>query len=124
MRSRWSRTDLQAGQPFPHDRIFALVRPGAPDRHHSSDSGRKKGLFVMLMLEEALARVQTTLDVETLRLDDHAGRTPAALQAELDDEAARAKVEEVDLATCADASQRAAPGSFAPAAISWTSRTT
>ena len=27
---RFPRVDLQAGKPFPHDRIFALVRPGAP----------------------------------------------------------------------------------------------
>ena len=48
----------------------------------------------MLMLEEALARVQTTLDVETLRLtiaqDDR-----QLIVADLSDEAARAKVEEI-----------------------------
>ena len=61
------RVDLQARKPFPHDRIFALVRPGAPFDTIRPTWG-KKGLFVMLMLEEALARVQTMLDVETLRL--------------------------------------------------------
>ena len=87
------RTDLQARQPFPHDRIFALVRPGAPFDTIRPTWG-KKGLFVMLMLEEALARVQTTLDVETLRLTiTQDGRQ--LVTADLDDEAARAKVEEV-----------------------------
>ena len=87
------RTDLQAREPFPHDRIFALVRPGAPFDTIRPTWG-KKGLFVMLMLEEALARVQTTLDVETLRLTiTQDGRQ--LVTADLDDEAARAKVEEV-----------------------------
>ncbi|HEY3892284.1 MAG TPA: aminotransferase class I/II-fold pyridoxal phosphate-dependent enzyme [Bradyrhizobium sp.] len=85
--------ELQARKPFPHDRVFALVRPGAPfDTSHPKWG--KKGLFVMLMLEEALARVRTLLDVETLQLtitqDDH-----LLLVADLNDEEARAKVEEI-----------------------------
>ena len=58
---------LEADKPFPHDRIFALVRPGAPiDR--DDPKWAKKGLFVMLMLEENLARVNTALDLDSLRL--------------------------------------------------------
>ena len=62
-----TRVDIQAKKPFPLDRIFALVRPGAPYDIGQPRWG-KKGLFVMLMLEEALARVRTTLDVETMQL--------------------------------------------------------
>ena len=62
-----TRVDISAKKPFPFDRIFALVRPGAPFDIGQPRWG-KKGLFVMLMLEEALARVRTTLDVETLQL--------------------------------------------------------
>jgi len=87
------RIELQAKKPFPHDRVFALVRPGAPFDTHDPKWG-KKGLFVMLMLEEALARVRTTLDVETLKLtitqDNH-----QLVVADLNDEADRAKVEEI-----------------------------
>jgi GntR family transcriptional regulator / MocR family aminotransferase len=87
------RVELQAKKPFPHDRVFALVRPGAPfDTSHPKWG--KKGLFVMLMLEEALARVHTTLDVETLQLtitqDNH-----QLIVADLNDEQARARVEEI-----------------------------
>ena len=88
-----TRVALQAKQPFPHDRVFALVRPGAPFDTIRPQWG-KKGLFVMLMLEEALARVQTSLDVETLHLtvtqDDR-----QLVVADLQDEAARTKVEEI-----------------------------
>jgi GntR family transcriptional regulator/MocR family aminotransferase len=87
------RAELQARQPFPHDRVFALVRPGAPFDTVQPKWG-KKGLFVMLMLEEALARVQTTLDVETLRLTIKQDNRQL-LVADLDDEGGRAKVEEV-----------------------------
>jgi GntR family transcriptional regulator/MocR family aminotransferase len=88
-----TRIELEARKPFPHDRVFALVRPGAPFDTNDPRWG-KKGLFVMLMLEEALARVRTTLDVETLRLtitkDNH-----QLIVADLKDEGARAKVEEI-----------------------------
>jgi GntR family transcriptional regulator / MocR family aminotransferase len=86
------RVKLQAKKPFPHDRVFALVRPGAPFDTVDPKWG-KKGLFVMLMLEEALARVRTTLDVETLRLTI-AQDNRQLMVADLDDEAARAQVEE------------------------------
>ena len=56
---------LQTGQIFPHDRAFALARPRSPIDAQNAKWG-KKGLFVMLMLDEALARVRTHLDVETL----------------------------------------------------------
>lgn len=88
-----SRVDVQSKMPFPQDRIFALVRPGAPFDIHQPRWG-KKGLFVMLMLEEALARIRTTLDVETMHLtvmqDNH-----RLLVADLNDDIARTKVEEL-----------------------------
>ena len=84
---------MQAKKPFPHDRVFALVRPGAPFDTSEPKWG-KKGLFVMLMLEEALARVRTSLDVETLQLtitqDNH-----QLIVADLNQDAARARVEEI-----------------------------
>jgi GntR family transcriptional regulator / MocR family aminotransferase len=49
-----TRVDIEAKKPFPLDRIFALVRPAAPYDIGQPRWG-KKGLFVMLMLEEALA---------------------------------------------------------------------
>jgi GntR family transcriptional regulator / MocR family aminotransferase len=87
-----TRIDLEARKPLPFDRIFALVRPGAPFDTSEPKWG-KKGLFVMLMLEEALARVRSSLNVETMQLtitqDNH-----QLLSADLRDEAARAQVEE------------------------------
>jgi GntR family transcriptional regulator/MocR family aminotransferase len=62
-----SSVTLEAKMPFPQDRIFALARPGAPIDPHEP-RWAKKGLFVMLMLDEALARVNTHLDVDTQRL--------------------------------------------------------
>ena len=59
--------ELAAEKPFPHDRTFAFARPGSPIDPDAPRWG-KKGLFVMLMLDEALARVQTHLDVATLTL--------------------------------------------------------
>ena len=85
--------DLQAKKPFPHDRVFALVRPGAPFDVSQPRWG-KKGLFVMLMLEEGLARVRTALDVETLKLTITQGNRQLTV-ADLNDEAGRAQVEEI-----------------------------
>ena len=85
--------DLQAKKPFPHDRIFALVRPGAPFDVSQPRWG-KKGLFVMLMLEEGLAQVRTALDVETLKLTITQGNRQLAV-ADLKEEAGRAQVEEI-----------------------------
>jgi GntR family transcriptional regulator / MocR family aminotransferase len=87
-----TRVDIQAKKPFPLDRIFALVRPGAPFDVGQPKWG-KKGLFVMLMLEEALARVRTTLDVETMQLTI-AQDNRQLLVADLNDEGERAKVEQ------------------------------
>lgn len=58
---------LEAGRPFPFDRIFALVRNNAKV-DPLDPQWAKKGLFVMLMLEETLATVRTHLDVDTMRL--------------------------------------------------------
>lgn len=86
-----SRVALETGKPFPKDRVFALVRPGAPiDR--DDPKWAKKGLFVMLMLEENLARVSTYLDVESLLLTVHQGNQQV-MAAQLADETDRAKVE-------------------------------
>ncbi len=87
-----TRVDIHAKKPFPHDRIFALVRPGAPFDVGQPRWG-KKGLFVMLMLEEALARVRTTLDVETMQLTI-AQDNRQLLIADLNDEGERARVEQ------------------------------
>jgi GntR family transcriptional regulator / MocR family aminotransferase len=58
--------ELEAGRPFPFDRVFALARPGAPI--DSENPGwANKGLFLMLMRDEALASVQTWLDPDTLQ---------------------------------------------------------
>ncbi len=68
---------MEEGKPFPFDRVFALARPGVP-----IDAERprwaKKGLFLMLMLDEALARVQTHVDADTLQLTVHRPPTGAA----------------------------------------------
>jgi len=56
---------LQAGQIFPNDRLFALTRPRNPANSYIA-KWAKKGMFVMLMLDEALAEVSTHLDAETL----------------------------------------------------------
>jgi GntR family transcriptional regulator/MocR family aminotransferase len=86
-----SRIELEARKPFPRDRIFALVRPGAP--YDTANPGwGKKGLFVMLMLEEALAQVKTALDIETLKLTIAQGNREL-LVADLDDHDDRARVE-------------------------------
>jgi GntR family transcriptional regulator / MocR family aminotransferase len=88
-----SLVDLEDKRPFPQDRIFALVRPGAPFDTANPKWG-KKGLFVMLMLEEALARIRTTLDVETMSLTIRQDNR-VLLVADLNNEADRAKVEEI-----------------------------
>jgi GntR family transcriptional regulator/MocR family aminotransferase len=65
---------LEEGRPFPFDRIFALARPGVPI-DEANPAWAKKGLFIMLMLEEGLARVRTWLDIQTLQLDIFKGPT-------------------------------------------------
>lgn len=83
--------ELAAGKPLPHDRTFALARPGSPIDPAAPRWG-KKGLFVMLMLDEALARVQSHLDVETLALTVTQDNRPV-LAADLGDPAAVGEVE-------------------------------
>jgi GntR family transcriptional regulator/MocR family aminotransferase len=86
-----SRIALETDKPFPQDRIFALVRPGAPiDRNEPQWA--KKGLFVMLMLEENLARVSTHLDTDSLLLTVKQGNQQV-ISAQLADETDRAKLE-------------------------------
>lgn len=86
---------LEAGKPFPFDRICALARPGVPI-DHDDPKWAKKGLFVMLMLDEALAKVRTRYDPDgttlTIRGGDADG-SPALLSADLSDEAGRDAVE-------------------------------
>jgi GntR family transcriptional regulator/MocR family aminotransferase len=62
-----SSVAVEANRPFPSDRVFAFVRPGAPV-DNDDPQWAKKGLFVMLMLDEGLASMRTHLDLETLRL--------------------------------------------------------
>ena len=82
---------LEAGRPFPHDRIFGLARPGSPI-DPDAPKWAKKGLFVMLMLEEALARVRTRLDLETGDLKVFQGNEEL-LSVNLDDERGRSALE-------------------------------
>jgi GntR family transcriptional regulator/MocR family aminotransferase len=82
---------LEADKPFPFDRVFALTRPGVPI-DPDKPKWAKKGLFIMLMLEEQLAQVRTHLDIETLRLTI-AGNGEQLLEADLNSETDRAEVE-------------------------------
>ncbi len=58
---------VEQGRPFPLDRVFALARPGAPI-DAQEPRWAKKGLFLMLMLDEALARFRTHVDVDSMQL--------------------------------------------------------
>jgi len=82
---------LEPDKPFPHDRMFAFARPGSPI-DPEAPAWATKGLFVMLMLDEALARVQTHLDVETLVLTVSEGNRQV-LVADLSDRKSIAEVE-------------------------------
>jgi GntR family transcriptional regulator/MocR family aminotransferase len=82
---------VEAGKPFPFDRVFALARPGKAV-NAEEPKWAKKGLFVMLMLDEGLASVRTHLDDKTLLLTVLDGNRPV-LSADLADAAARARVE-------------------------------
>jgi GntR family transcriptional regulator/MocR family aminotransferase len=93
--------ELESGKPFPFDRIFALARPNVPI---DVDAPRwaKKGLFLMLMLDETLAQVRTHLDVDTMQLTVLRDEGPfgegapaeCVLSADLKTRAGRAAVEE------------------------------
>jgi GntR family transcriptional regulator/MocR family aminotransferase len=87
-----SRVGLEAGRPFPADRMLALARPNTPIDLRAP-AWAKKGMFVMLMLEEALAQVKTHLDIESMRFTITQGNREI-LTAHLDDEGDCAKVEE------------------------------
>jgi len=93
--------ELEAGKPFPFDRVFALVRPGLP-YDTAAPRWAKKGLFLMLMLDEALARVRTHVDPETLLFSvfcevaaagGTGSRAECVLSADLGSSAGRARVE-------------------------------
>lgn len=89
--------ELEAGKPFPFDRVFALARPGVPI-DPAAPRWAKKGLFLMLMLDESLARFQTWLDPETLRFtvqrESQGDRREPLLDADLGTAAGRAVVED------------------------------
>jgi len=87
-----ARVRVAVGQPFPFDRIFALARPGVAVTREEP-KWAKKGLFVMLMLDEGLARVRTDLDPETLLLTVRDLTGKLLLEANLDEAAARRDVE-------------------------------
>lgn len=84
--------NLAEGKPLPHDRRFALARPGVP-LETDNPKWAKKGLFVMLMLDEALAKVQTHLDPETLQFEVHAGNR-IIISVNLNEPDAKATVED------------------------------
>ena len=83
---------LEAGQPFPFDRIFALSRSTAKV-DPLNPQWAKKGLFVMLMLEEALATVRTHLEVDTMRLAISSPDGTPLLSADLETPEGRRAVE-------------------------------
>jgi len=87
-----SNVTLEAGRPFPHDRIYALARAGGA-ADVDEPKWAKKGLFVMLMLEEALARVQTRLDIDTLKFVVRQGNEEL-LNVDLEDGRGRRSAEE------------------------------
>jgi len=62
-----SHAALTAGKPFPKDRVLALARPGSTF-DEENPQWAKKGMFVMLMLEEALATVATRVDLDSGQL--------------------------------------------------------
>jgi GntR family transcriptional regulator / MocR family aminotransferase len=82
---------VEADKPFPFDRVFALTRPDVPI-DPDEPKWAKKGLFIMLMLEEQLAQVQTHLNIDTLRLTI-ARNGEDVLAADLNSDADRAEVE-------------------------------
>ena len=83
---------VQAGKPFPFDRVFALARPGVAVTVEEP-KWAKKGMFVMLMLDEGLASVRTHLDEKTLMLTVEDGDRPV-LSANLNDQAVHRDVED------------------------------
>ncbi|HXJ22403.1 MAG TPA: aminotransferase class I/II-fold pyridoxal phosphate-dependent enzyme [Polyangia bacterium] len=93
---------MEEGKPFPFDRVFALARPGVPI-DTEQPRWAKKGLFLMLMLDETLARVRTHVDVDTLQLTIYRppeadgagpGESPAPFRADLGKDEGRRAVED------------------------------
>jgi GntR family transcriptional regulator/MocR family aminotransferase len=82
---------LQAGGAFPFDRVFALVRPGAPI-DPEAPKWAKKGLFLMSMLDDGLSEIATHLDPNSLRLTI-AREDKTLLEADLNSRDGRATVE-------------------------------
>ena len=83
---------LEAGRPFPFDRIFALARSGSKI-DQADPQWAKKGLFVMLMLEEALAEIRTDVDVNTMQIKISAPDGTCLLSEDLETASGRAAVE-------------------------------
>ncbi len=84
---------LEAGHPFPFDRIFALSRSNAKV-DPENPQWAKKGLFVMLMLEEKLATVRSHLDIDTMRLSVTGLDGAPLLSADLETAAGRRDIED------------------------------
>ena len=88
-----TRVDIEAKKPFPLDPHLCSGAPAGRRTTSGSRDGARKAYLVMLMLEEALARVRTTLDVETMQLTI-AQDNRQLLVADLNDEGERARVEQ------------------------------
>ncbi len=84
--------NLIEGKPLANDRRFALARRSGPVKA-DDPQWAKKGSFLMLMLEEELARVKTHLDPETLKFEVASGNE-TVLAVNLNDAGANAAVEE------------------------------
>jgi GntR family transcriptional regulator/MocR family aminotransferase len=85
------QVEIQPGGSFPFDRVFALVRPGAPI-DPEAPRWAKKGLFLMSMLDDGLSEIVTHLDPKTLRLTITRDELPL-LVADLDEHDGRSAVE-------------------------------
>ena len=86
-----STASLTSGKPFPKDRILALARPGSTF-DEENPQWAKKGMFVMLMLEEALATVTTRVDLDTGEMTIMRGND-LLLAANVNDAEGRAAIE-------------------------------
>ena len=116
-----SSVTLEADKPFPQDRIFALARPGAPiDR--DDPKWAKKGLFVMLMLDENLARSQPRSISKRCGLPS--GRAMAGCFRATRRSRRPGEDRGILLAAAADLAAPRRRWCARPAGISWTSRTT
>ena len=79
-------------KPFPHDRIFALARPGAPIER-DDPKWAQEGPVRHADARRRIGAGEDLLDVEMLRLTIEAGQPQASSQHNLDDAEDRAKVE-------------------------------